>query len=757
MKLPTPYEMLLERLAPLDPQIETPQAGLAGDRERGADRALHGTERTLETLLASRTACAQRLSQVEREELSCGRRDVWALADDARERFARLSAREFDAMSQLLHVGEVCARRDVAGETCLLAVLDAAIRLTGAAKGNVQLRDGALLRIAAQRNFDAPFLRFFAVVSADEPASCGRALQTRARVLVRDVAASSIFAGQPAQRVLLDAGVRAVTSLPLVAGGGDVVGMLSVHFATPHAPDDRTLSLLDLLGRLAADYLERTRVQHDLEMAEEDLRQTFENAAIGLTRCSRDLRYVAANQACARIVGLPVERIVGQRIVDVIGVDAFERIRPRVERVLAGERVEYEDEIPYASDGSRWVHVVYEPWKKGDEVVGWLASISDVTAHRNAKEELTNANRRKDEFLATLAHELRNPLAPIRTGAELLRRVGSPSQTRVLDVIDRQVTQLMRLVNELMEVSRITRGTVELQRELLDLGAVLRTAVETAAPALQASRTSVDLSVPPEGVWVDGDALRLGQVFTNLLDNAAKYADAGGRVVVVIAREAGEAVVRVRDGGIGIAADMLKRIFDLFTQVDRAPGRTQAGLGIGLALVKSLVELHGGRVEARSEGPGCGSEFEVRLPLAHAPRAARSRFTASADTGAARPLAGHRVLVVDDNRDAADTMVQLLMHLAAEARAAYSGIQALDALPALRPSVVFLDLGMPGMDGYEVARLIRGDPAHASVRLVALTGWGQEHDVRRTREAGFEQHLVKPADPDALLSVLLDS
>jgi signal transduction histidine kinase len=380
---------------------------------------------------------------------------------------------------------------------------------------------------------------------------------------------------------------------------------------------------------------------------------------------------------------------------------------------------------------------------------------ADFFERRRAEAALQTADRRKDEFLATLSHELRNPLAPICNGIQLLRLRGGPEHSPVLDMVDRQVTQLVHLVDDLMEVSRITRGKIRLRFETLDLRRVLRIALETAAPALENSRTELKLDLQEGPVFVRADAVRLGQIFANLLNNAAKYADPGGRITVALRAHQGRAEVRISDTGTGIPAEMLPRVFDLFSQVDRTLGRAQGGLGIGLAIVKSLVELQQGQVEAFSDGPGKGSAFVVRLPTTEAPQDRAPAFDAA--RAPEQPLAGRRILIIDDNCDAADSTAMVLATLGADVRAAYDGRDALDLMRQHGPSTVFLDLGMPGMDGFEVARAIRRNPDFAAVTLVALTGWGQEHDVLRARDAGFDRHLEKPADAQRLVQLLVDS
>ena len=375
----------------------------------------------------------------------------------------------------------------------------------------------------------------------------------------------------------------------------------------------------------------------------------------------------------------------------------------------------------------------------------------DVTEAVEAEEALRHADRRKDEFLATLAHELRNPLAPISNAVHLLRRPdGRRTADRMVEMVGRQVRQIVRLVDDLMDVSRITQGKLELRREPLSLAEVLSMAVETSMPAIEAGRHELAVSLPEETLMLEADKVRLTQVFGNMLNNAAKYTDRGGRIWVGARREGGEVVVSVRDTGIGIPPAKLPHVFEMFAQAHRDSARGQAGLGIGLTMVKSLIELHGGSVEARSEGPGKGSEFIVRLPLAKAP--SLPEHGGGGDGGAL--LAGRRLLVVDDNGDAAESLALLLHMVGAEVRTAHDGPAGLAQAEQFRPHAVLLDLGMPGMDGFEVARRLRMDPGQAGLVIVALTGWGQEDDRRRTRAGGFDHHLTKPVDVDALLDIL---
>jgi signal transduction histidine kinase/DNA-binding response OmpR family regulator len=368
--------------------------------------------------------------------------------------------------------------------------------------------------------------------------------------------------------------------------------------------------------------------------------------------------------------------------------------------------------------------------------------------------DIQENDRRKNEFLAMLAHELRNPLAPIRNAVKVLRMLGiDDADLRwANDVITRQVEQLVRLVDDLLDISRITGGKVQLRKEPIDVAAAVERAVETSRPLIDARKHELAVTLPAEPVLVEADLVRLAQVLANLLNNAAKYTGEGGSIALEVAREGDEAVFRVRDNGIGIAPEMLPSVFDLFTQADRSLDRSQGGLGIGLTLVRKLVELHGGVVQAFSEGANRGSEFVIRLPvLVHAPAPAAAGNGVPAASAGAAP---RRILIVDDHPDVSRSLARLLRLGGHEVKATQDGPAALRELAGYRPQVVLLDIGLPGMDGYEVARAIRTQPGTESIVLVALTGYGQDEDRRRAREAGFDHHLVKPVDPDLLLALL---
>jgi len=385
-------------------------------------------------------------------------------------------------------------------------------------------------------------------------------------------------------------------------------------------------------------------------------------------------------------------------------------------------------------------------------IVRWFGTNTDVDDVKRLSEALQRADRRKDEFLATLAHELRNPLAPIRNGLQILRLGPSEEAARsTVEMMGRQLGHMVRLIDDLMDVARVSSGKIALRRERTSLQAAASAAIEGARSVIDAGGHTLAVSMPDEPLPLDADPTRLTQVLANLLTNAAKYTEPGGRIELAVRREGGEAVASVKDTGVGLAPEMLSRVFEMFTQVDASVTRSQGGLGIGLTIVKRLVEMHGGRIEARSEGAGRGSEFLVRLPLAEPggdePRAPRPEGTRA-------PGDAIRVLVVDDNVDSANSLSRLLALDGHDVRMAYDGAGALASAVAAPPDAILLDLGLPDRNGYEVAVEMRAHPDLRDAMLVALTGWGQPEDRRRSREAGFDHHLVKPVDVDTLRNIL---
>jgi CheY-like chemotaxis protein len=397
---------------------------------------------------------------------------------------------------------------------------------------------------------------------------------------------------------------------------------------------------------------------------------------------------------------------------------------------------------------------------ESNSVRGCIGVCVDLTDRIRSEESLREADRRKNEFLATLSHELRNPLAAIANAAQFMQ-LASPAEPLLapsLDVLGRQVDHLVRLVDDLLDVSRITRGKITLRTERIDLADVVGRALETARPLAAQRQQSLEATLPDRPLIAVGDPVRLAQVVGNLLANAVKYTDDGGRIELAVdwtgdaGDEPGHAVVRVTDTGVGIDADMLPKVFDLFAQADHSPDRQEGGLGIGLALVREIVLLHAGTVEASSMGPGRGAQFVVRLPLAVRP--AEAQPLRQAATSAPAPVRRRRVLLADDNLDSAESLAALLRILGHDVIAAYDGHGAIAAARLHRPDLILLDIGMPDVNGYDVARHLRGDPGLDATTLIALTGYGSEDDRRRSRAAGFDGHLVKPIDFDELERLL---
>jgi PAS domain S-box-containing protein len=547
------------------------------------------------------------------------------------------------------------------------------------------------------------------------------------------------------------AGIRAAVSVPLLRNGA-MVATLALHQSAPRRWDGEEVELIRLVISRCWDAVERARAVSALRASEQRFRRVADSLPHSVFMFDAAGTPVWANRHAAEFAG-SADVWLATRRYELIHPDDRARVRTEWRRSLAtGEPYEADVRMRRADGAWRWT--LSRAAALRDEtgnITEWIAGSIDVDDLRCAQQALQAADRRKDEFLATLAHELRNPLAPLRNAVHILQMTQAPeAAARVHAMMQRQIDHMVRLVDDLLEVSRITGGKIELRRAPVEVASVLSSAAETSRPLVEAGGHRLEIDIDEAPMPLDADAVRLAQVFANLLNNAAKYTDPGGRIDLVARREGAQARISVRDTGIGIAADMLPRVFDLFTQIDRDMGRSQGGLGIGLALVKSLIGMHGGSVEAASAGPGRGAEFTVRLPLAVNGAPAQ----AAAAPAASRPSAVERVLVVDDNHDAADSLGVLLEFLGARVQVVHDGQAALAALPAHRPGIVLLDLGMPGMDGYEVARRMRAMPQGAGLTLVALTGWGQARDRERTLASGFDHHLVKPAGLNELSDLL---
>jgi PAS domain S-box-containing protein len=493
-------------------------------------------------------------------------------------------------------------------------------------------------------------------------------------------------------------------------------------------------------------------VQDSLRENRSSLQSFYDSSPffMGLVELDGDsITFVSINQALARALGTTPERMVNGRAEEFstpeelrLWLQSYQRTR----REGAPVRFDYEHPTP---SGSRWYRATVA-FVGGDHKPRFSFVAEEITQQRTAAEALREANRSKDEFLAMLGHELRNPLSPIVTALQLLKLRGDGQYGRSLEVVERQVRYLIRLVDDLLDVSRITRGAIQIKRRLLRLQDVVAEGAEIAMPLVEQRRHHLDVHLPSSELRLSGDEGRLAQVVSNLLTNAAKYTDPGGCITVEACRQGSEIVLTVKDDGIGISADLLPHVFDMFTQERQAADRSRGGLGIGLTIVRNLVELHGGTVQAASEGLGMGSVFTVRLPVAtEEPAALESSSVADPVSRAPQ-----RILVVDDNEDALELLAEFLRNAGHVVTTAKDGPTALKIMRTFHADVAILDIGLPVMDGYELAGRLRAELGKELPRLIALTGYGQESDRARAREAGFDEHLTKPVDGGHLLGAL---
>jgi len=513
-------------------------------------------------------------------------------------------------------------------------------------------------------------------------------------------------------------------------------------------------------GKITRDLTERRRNEEMLRESEERFRLLIEAVKdYAVFMLDTQGRVASWNPGAQRIKGYRADEIIGEHFRIFYTAESRQRQWPDEELRRARDEGRYEEEgVRIRKDGTTfWANVVITPMRDSAGVLRGYAKVTRDLTDRKRIESLESSERQMQEFLAVLAHELRNPLAPISNALNLLARkpTADPSEIWVRDVLQRQTGQLSHLVDDLLDVSRITRAALVLDRKAVDLRTLVRQAADASTQWFEQRRHTLEVRVPGERLVVEGDEVRLSQVVQNLLHNAAKYTPDGGSIELEARREDGDAVIRVADNGIGMTADTLNSAFELFKQAHQGLDRSQGGLGVGLTLVERLVKMHGGSVAAKSEGPGRGSEFLVRLPL----KPEQPIVRPLADGKAAAPRHGprRRILVVDDNRDAAQALKLLLETDGHEVRVAADGAGGLALARQYKPEVALLDIGLPSMDGYELARRMREEPALEGTLLVAVTGYGQMHDRARASASGFNHHLVKPVEFSALQRLLRET
>jgi signal transduction histidine kinase/ActR/RegA family two-component response regulator len=585
--------------------------------------------------------------------------------------------------------------------------------------------------------------------------ACALCCASRERTVIADIESADVDAGLRA--LAGEEGFRAVHATPMIGLDGETLGALSIHLDMPHAPTERERTLADICARKAATFIERARAQAAFHESEGRFEAVLDASAVPFVVLSpvrehssgriADFEWSYVNAAAAKALHRPAESFAGRRVQDVLPARwstsaSFRQYEAVVEKA---ETREFEALVHHEGI-EQWFRCVASPMR--GSVALWF---TDITMRKNDERLLQEADRRKDEFLATLAHELRNPLAPIRQASAVSRLPqATEAQKRWShEVIERQVRHMALLLDDLLDVSRITRGRLELRRGANALSEMIAAAVETAHPLIDSRHHELDVVLPQAPVLMQADPLRVSQVVANLLTNAAKYTDPNGRIRLVAALDGDDVVIEVSDNGIGIAPESLPAVFDMFTQL-RGTGDRASGLGIGLALSKGLVELHGGTIAVRSEGGGRGSVFTVRLPRGDMPEPA----PAAGDGREPRAASARRILVADDNRDAAESLAALLELEGHQVTLAYDGADALAAYDRVRPQVCLLDIGMPYRTGNEVATEIRAREDGGLPTLVAITGWGQDADRSQALAAGFDHHMTKPVDPAQLLRLI---
>ncbi len=597
----------------------------------------------------------------------------------------------------------------------------------------------------------------YVVEEASSGAEALRRSLTRPDLVVLDVKLPDVDGFEVCRRIKSDPATRGIPVLHVSSTFVDIEDKVQGLESGADGYLTSVAEPLELLATVRA-LLRARRAEDAAELSARQWQTTFDTISDGVMLLDGEGRVVQVNRTLERLLGRPWSELVGHGVPAILGGD--EPARAIFERMLAsGERSSRDVE-----HGALWLRVSMDPIRDASGAVrGALCLATDITGLKRLEVQLLaqahrlqEDDRRKDEFLAMLGHELRNPLAPLAHALELIATPELPPDlaTEALEIARRQVRHMSRLVEDLLDLSRITRGTIELRRQPLEFRPIVAHAIESTRPQMEARRHEFAAALCLDALPMDGDPTRLEQIVTNLLNNAAKYTEPGGRVAVALVRRGNEAVLTVRDTGIGITPEMQRCVFDLFVQADRSLDRSQGGLGIGLTLVRRLTELHGGTISVFSEGPGRGSEFIVRLPVqAEAPAGS----VAGPSDSVAGPSPRLRVLLVDDNSDSVKTLAMILGLRGFDTRHALDGPQSIAMAAEWRPDAVVLDIGLPGMDGYQVAARIREQAGNACPTLVALTGYGGTEARRQALDAGFDHHFIKPVNLDELASVLAAS
>jgi PAS domain S-box-containing protein len=641
----------------------------------------------------------------------------------------------------------------------LHALLQATLALTNARCGAVHIPTTTGMRLVSQVGFDVSTFEALEPMLCNDSSTPHRVARALTPVGVEDfratgLAAEAITTTKPEY--------RACQSVPLLDMSGELAAVITTYFELPHLATEREIVWTALYGRQVLHLLRRARDHEDMQASEKRFRSIFQESNDFIVTANLQQTITYCNPATAAALGWKPDEIVGRSIAEFIPAPHFERSSAMLDQKLrAGGSTRYEVDVK-TRDGRRMTWEINSRLTFGPDgkPTGLHAIGRDVTTMRQAHEALRmseralrEADQRKDEFLAMLAHELRNPLAPIRTAAQILKRsqVNPAQVAQASTIIERQVEHITRIVDDLLDVSRVTRGLVALDMQPTSLREVLLTAVEQVRPMIDQKHHHLNVELPEQRVVLSGEAVRLVQMVSNLLSNAARHSGTNGTIDLFVVVHLQLVEIHVRDYGSGIEPDLLPRVFDLFAQGNRSAARSEGGLGIGLALVRRLAELHGGHAEATSAGLGRGAEFTVVLPrLADAV----ARSSARAPSTPAESDSTFRILIVDDNQDAATMLATMLDMDGHTTFLAYDATSALIRARVEKPGILLLDIGLPDMSGYELAQRLRSMSETASSTLIAVTGYGQEEDRRQSRAAGFDHHLMKPVSSDELRAIL---